>query len=89
VRKEKELRAVLMHRQQAQQAVDEQERKIAQLTALQADLRSRLASMTSGEEEVEEEEEEDEARTLMGPRTGPEHGTPPRGTPHSGTPRHQ
>ena len=53
------------HRQQAKQAVDEQERKIAQLTALQADLRNRLAELTANdgvdENDDEEEEEEEEA----------------------------
>ena len=58
--KESELKAILMHRMQAQQAVDEQERKIAQLTALQEDLRARLSEMTAEEEEDEEEEEEAE-----------------------------
>ena len=64
---EAELRAVLLHRQRAQAAVEEQERKIAELTALQADLRGKLAELQSAEEEVvaqeeeEEEEEEDEA----------------------------
>ena len=63
--KEDELRAILMHREQAQQAVDEQERKIAQLTALQADLRSRLAELQEEEDQAaeaaEEEEQEKEA----------------------------
>ena len=59
--REDELRAVLQHRMEAQQAVDEQEQKIAHLTALQADLRTRLADMEAGEEEeVEEEVEEDD-----------------------------
>jgi len=66
-RKDREQQAVLMHREQAQQAVDEQERKIAQLTALQVDLRSRLAAMTDGnevEEQEEEEQEEEVERTV-------------------------
>ena len=64
---EAELRAVLQHRMEAQQAVDEQEKKIAHLTALQADLRAKLAAMEEAEgdedeveEEYEEEEEEEE-----------------------------
>ena len=60
---ENELQAVLMHRKQAQEAVEEQERKIAQLTALQADLRSRLSELAGedeGEEEGEEEEDDDD-----------------------------
>ena len=36
-----EMLAVLEHRRQAQQAVEEQERKIAELTALQEELRAR------------------------------------------------
>jgi len=61
---DEEMRAVIAHRQQAKQAVDEQERKIAQLTALQADLRCRLAELTANEgvddndDEVEEQEQE-------------------------------
>jgi len=65
-----ELRAILMHRQQAQNAVEEQERKIAQLTALQAELRGRLSDLQEeggaekdGGAEEEEEEEEGEPQT--------------------------
>jgi len=55
------MRAVLEHRRQAQDAVEEQERKIAQLTALQADLKSKLADlMENGGEEDEEPDEEPE-----------------------------
>ena len=39
--------------------MEEQERKIAQLTALQEDLRSRLAEMENGAEEEEDEEDEE------------------------------
>ena len=61
-----ELRQVLEHRRRAQLAVTEQERKIAELSALQERLRSRLADLEDNnqegddEEDEEEEEEEDE-----------------------------
>ena len=56
-----ELRAVLEHRRRAQQAVTEQERKIAELSALQERLRSRLADLElNGNEDDEDEEEEEE-----------------------------
>jgi len=77
---ENELQAVLMHRKQAQEAVEEQERKIAQLTALQADLRSRLSELAGedeGEEEEgdEEEEDDDEADGLQDDEKEDESGT--------------
>ena len=55
-----ELRAVLEHRRRAQQAVTEQERKIAELSALQERLRSRLAELEDNNQEDEEDEEEEE-----------------------------
>jgi len=55
-----ELRAVLEHRRRAQQAVTEQERKIAELSALQERLRSRLAELEDNNQEDEEDEEEGE-----------------------------
>jgi len=71
--REDELRAILMHRQQAQSAVDEQERKIAQLTALQAELRGRLSELLEdeeaegAEEPAEEEPAEDESNAPRAP----------------------
>ena len=50
-----ELRTVLLQRRQAQQAVEEQEKKIAQLAALQADLRTRLADMMAEVEAGDDE----------------------------------
>jgi DNA repair exonuclease SbcCD ATPase subunit len=60
--REQELQAVLMHRQQAKEAVDAQERKIAQLTALQSDLKARLAALQEGGDDDDDEEEEDEEK---------------------------
>ncbi len=58
--KSKELLTVLEHRRRAQQAVAEQERKIAELSALQERLRSRLADLELNENEDDEDEEEDD-----------------------------
>lgn len=65
---EKELDEIAAHRQRAQLAVEEQERKLSELTALQAALRSRLNELEAQQDEEapaaatsfeEEEEEED------------------------------
>ena len=55
-----ELRAVLEHRRRAQQAVTEQERKIAELSALQERLRSRLADLEDNNQEDDDEDEDEE-----------------------------
>ena len=55
---EAELRAVLEQRQKAQSAVDEQERKIAELSALQTRLRARLAEMEA--EEGDDDDDDDD-----------------------------
>lgn len=48
-----ELQRILDHRRRAQEAVDEQERKLAELTALQAALRSRLNELERAQDEEE------------------------------------
>lgn len=73
-----EMLAILQHRAQAQEAVAEQERKIAELTSLQETLRSRLNEMEAlelsaappsaaeeSEEEEDAEEQEDIAEQLL------------------------
>jgi len=72
---ETELQAVLLQRRQAQAAVEEQEHKIAQLTALQTDLRNRLSELAGtedddGEEEDEEDEEDEEETSAPVPKQG-------------------
>lgn len=57
---EKELDEVAAHRQRAQLAVEEQERKLSELTALQAALRSRLNEL-----EAQQEEEAAPAQTSL------------------------
>ena len=74
---DEELNAVLAHRARAQASVEEQERKIAQLTALQDDLRSRLAEIGGEgeeEEEIPEEEEEEEEEDAADGEGGAEDG---------------
>jgi len=53
-----ELRNIMERRRSEQAAVDEQERKLAELTALQSALRSRLDALESEEQWEEEPEEE-------------------------------
>ena len=50
-----ELQSILEHRRRAQEAVDEQERKLAELTSLQTALRSRLNELEQAQDEDEEE----------------------------------
>jgi hypothetical protein len=59
----------LLHRRQAQEAVEDQERKIAQLTALQADLKGKLADMMADvdEDDVEDDYAEDDAEQAAAP----------------------
>ena len=51
-----ELRSIMEHRQRAQEAVEAQERKLSELTALQSALRSRLNELEHDQAEEEQQE---------------------------------